>query len=101
MQRDVESQPSPLPCPCPQCGAALRTSHREYAGRGASVTVLRCAACGRTVSSEARPDADRRTADGRAGNGRSRRHAPVDEGPPSNPVLDPGLAARLLKGLEG
>jgi hypothetical protein len=60
------------------------------------VSVLRCPSCGRTVTGAARSDADRR-----AGNGRSRRHAPVDEGPPSNPVIDPGLAERLLEELGG
>ena len=72
----------------------MRTSHREYAGAGTSVSVLRCPSCGRTVTSAARSDADRG-----AGRGRSRRHAPVDEEPPSNPVIDPGLGARLLEEL--
>jgi hypothetical protein len=59
--------------------------------------VLRCASCGRTVSTAARSDADRRA----AGPGRSRRHQPVDEGPPTNPVLDPQTARRLLEELDG
>ena len=74
----------------------MRTSHREYAGGGTSVSVLRCPSCGHTVAGAARSDADRRPA-----GGRSRRHAPVDEGPPSNPVIDPALAARLLEELGG
>ncbi|HEY7928124.1 MAG TPA: hypothetical protein VIG86_12000 [Candidatus Dormibacteraeota bacterium] len=44
-----------------------------------------------------RSDAGRRAAT----TGRSRRHQPVDEGPPTNPVLDPELARRLLEELGG
>jgi hypothetical protein len=85
------------PRPCPRCGAPLRTSHREYAGAGTSTTVLRCSACTHTISGSTRNYADRN-----AGNsGRSRRHRPVDEGPPSNPVIDPAEARRLLEQLEG
>jgi hypothetical protein len=75
----------------------MRVSHREYAGAGSSTVVLRCASCGRTVTGPARSDADRRAANV----GRSRRHQPVDEGPPANPVLDPELARRLLEELGG
>ncbi len=85
----------PPPRPCPRCGAPLRASHREYAGGGASVPVLRCSACGHIVSGAARNDADRTPANG----GRTRRHQPVDEGPPSNPVIDADLARRLLEDL--
>lgn len=99
MQRRVApgNADRPPPPPCPSCGGALRGSHREYAGRGSSVTVLRCSSCGRTVTGAARSDA---THD-RAGSGRSRRHQPVDEGPPSNPVIDPEIARRLLDELGG
>ncbi|MBJ7608380.1 MAG: hypothetical protein JF887_02965 [Candidatus Dormibacteraeota bacterium] len=38
---------------------------------------------------------------GRVGAGRSRRHQPIAEGPPSNPVIDPELARRLLEELGG
>lgn len=82
---------------CPHCDAPLRGSHREYAGAGTSVTVWRCAGCGRTVAGAPRSDGERRA----GATGRSRRHAPVDEGPPSNPVLEPGIAASLLEQLEG
>ena len=80
------------PRPCPHCGGDLVRSHRQYTGRGFSADVLRCRACGRTVTAEPRADAERP----RANPGRSRRHEPVDEGPPSNPVLDPEIARRLL-----
>jgi hypothetical protein len=59
------------------------------------VPVLRCSACGHTVKGDARNDAGRTPANG----GRSRRHQPVDEGPPSNPVIDADLARRLLEDL--
>ena len=74
-------------------------SHREYAGGGATVAVMRCRACGATVRGGARNDAD--AAAERARAGRSRRHRPVDDGPPSNPVLDPEVARRLLQDLGG
>jgi hypothetical protein len=72
-------------------------SHREYAGGGTSSVVLRCTACGHTVTGGAGSDADRAAAKG----GRSRRHRPVDEGPPTNPVIDPEMARRLLEELDG
>jgi hypothetical protein len=72
-------------------------SHREYAGGGTSSAVLRCRACGHTVTGAAGKDADRTAAKG----GRSRRHLPVDEGPPTNPVIDPEMARRLLEELDG
>jgi hypothetical protein len=59
------------------------------------MVVLRCAACGHAVSGPTRADADRVSGSG----GRSRRHRPVDEGPPPNPVIDPALARRLLEQL--
>jgi hypothetical protein len=83
--------------PCPHCAGVLRASHREYVGAGSSTTVLRCTSCGRTVTGPIRSDAGRRAAT----TGRSRRHQPVDEGPPTNPVLDPELARRLLEELGG
>lgn len=73
-------------------------SHREYAGGATSAVVLRCSACGHTQKEAARSDADRSPA---PGGGRSKRHRPVDEGPPPNPVLDPELARRLLEDLGG
>jgi hypothetical protein len=79
---------------CAHCGGALVRSHREYAGGGASADVLRCRGCGRTVSTAPRQDSERQRPVGR-----SRRHQPVDEGPPPNPVLDPDLATRLLSEL--
>ena len=97
MQRDVASRGrdrSPART-CAHCGGVLRVSHREYSGAGNSTMVLRCASCGRTVAGSTRSDADRRA----AGVGRSRRHLPVDAGPPTNPVLDPELARRLLEEL--
>jgi predicted Zn finger-like uncharacterized protein len=85
------------PRPCPNCGAPLRVSHREYAGGGASTVMLRCAACGHTLRGATRSDADRQPGI----RGRSRRHQPVDEGPPSNPVLDADVARRLLEEMGG
>lgn len=100
MQHDAASAAGDRrpPQPCPHCGGALRMSHRRYAGGGASTTVLACTACGRSIAGATRADADR-VAEGR---GRSRRaRPPVDEGPPSNPVLDPTTARRLLEELDG
>ena len=99
MQRNVASdaRDRSSPQPCPSCGGVLRVSHRRYAGAGSSTTVLRCTSCGHTVTGSTRGDDDRR----RGNAGRSRRHQPVDEGPPSNPVLDAEVARRLLEGLEG
>ncbi len=71
-------------------------SHREYAGAGNSTAVLLCIACGHAVSGPTQSDADRPI----RGRGRSRKHRPVDDGPPSNPVLDPDLARRLLEELD-
>ena len=91
MQRGVPSaRGDRTPRPCPACGAALRGSHREYAGAGMSALVMRCPACGHTVRAAARDGADRPPT------GRSRKHRSVDEGPPSNPVIDPEVARRLL-----
>jgi hypothetical protein len=75
----------------------MRVSHREYAGAGSSTVVLRCTSCGRTATGSTRSDADRRAAN----TGYSRRHQPIDEGPPANPVLDPEVARRLLEELGG
>jgi hypothetical protein len=69
----------------------LRFSHREYAGKGASAAVLRCAACGDVIRDAARETVktpQRHT---------SKRHRDLDAGPLPNPVLDPELAARLLE----
>jgi hypothetical protein len=72
-------------------------SHREYAGAGNSTSVLRCVSCGHTIAGAQRSDAERH-----GGNrGRSRKHRPVDEGPPPNPVIAPELARRLLDELGG
>ena len=97
MQRGVTSPSDGDRPACTRCGGVLVRSHREYAGGGASRDVLRCRDCGATTTRAARPDADRARDGGRGG--RSRRHQPVDEGPPSNPVLDPQTARRLLDGL--
>jgi predicted Zn finger-like uncharacterized protein len=85
------------PRPCPHCRAPLRVSHRTYAGAGSSTVMLRCTACGHSVTGATRSDAER----GSANRGRSRRHQPVDEGPPTNPVIDREVARRLLEELGG
>ncbi len=54
--------------------------------------VLRCAACGTTVTGATVSDEERAA----RGRGRSSKHRPVDEAPPTNPVLDAELARRLL-----
>ena len=69
----------------------MRFSHREYAGKGASAAVLRCAACGDVIR-----DAARETAQAPQRHV-SKRHRDLDAGPPPNPVLDPEIAARLLE----
>ena len=87
-----EAQPETRPRRrCPKCGGELRFSHREYAGKGASAAVLRCAACGDVIRDAARETVktpQRHT---------SKRHRDLDAGPLPNPVLDPELAARLLE----
>jgi hypothetical protein len=85
--------PSITPKPrrrCASCGGELKFSHREYAGRGASADVLRCAGCGEVTRDAAReaPQAAQRHS--------SKHHRDLEEGPPANPVLDPITAARLL-----
>ena len=93
MTRQGESD-TPREAPrCPQCRAALYFSHVEYAGRGNEVAVLRCSGCGNVVRGQSRA---RQARSGERSSRRSR--APVDEGPPSNPVLDPETARRLLSG---
>ncbi|HZU77602.1 MAG TPA: hypothetical protein VFA70_12615 [Dehalococcoidia bacterium] len=76
---------------CRECGAEVRFSHREYAGRGAQMAVFRCTRCGVTDSAPVPRDAP-------VARGRSRRKAPIDEGPPENPVLDAETVKRLLGG---
>jgi len=69
----------------------MRFSHREYAGRGTSAAVLRCAACGDVIRDAAREAVrapQRHT---------SKHHRDLDAGPPANPVIDPEVAARLLE----
>ncbi len=95
MSRDRPPSPAPerrAPA-CPECGGELRFSHVEYASRGLERSVRRCAACGSVVRGEPQPKRQR------SGERPPRRaKAPVDEGPPSNPVLDSDTARRLLGG---
>ncbi|MBV8528901.1 MAG: hypothetical protein JOZ75_11335 [Candidatus Dormibacteraeota bacterium] len=65
----------------------------EYGGRGSEVPVLRCSGCGNDVRGQSRPRQAR-------SNERPARRAkaPVDEGPPADPVIDPEVAKRLLGG---
>jgi uncharacterized protein with PIN domain len=76
---------------CARCGGDLKFSHREYAGRGTSAAVLRCASCGEVVRDSAReaPQAAQRH--------KSKSHRDLDAGPLENPVLDPSIVARLLE----
>jgi hypothetical protein len=78
---------------CPTCNAALHYSHVEYGGRGSEVPVLRCSGCGSVVRGRPRP----RQARTKERSSR-RTKAPIDEGPPANPVIDPEIARRLLGG---
>lgn len=77
---------------CQICGGEMRFSHREYAGGGASAPVWRCKLCGALTRDTARAREEQ------PAQRRSRQRAPVDEGPPENPVLDPEIARRLLDG---
>ena len=75
---------------CKECSGQLRLSHRQYRGRGESVAVYRCQSCGATMT---------RAASSQPKVVRSRK-PPVDEGPPQNFVIDPGVAAKLLQQLK-
>lgn len=75
---------------CQICGGEMRFSHREYVRRGAAASVWRCIACGTISRDEARVREAPPAARARRG------RAPVDEGPPPNPVIDPEIARRLL-----
>ena len=78
---------------CPRCGATMRLSHVEYAGHGLEAPVRRCPDCGDVVRGAARAKQSRS-----AQRSSRRAKAPVDEGPPPNPVLDLETARRLLSG---
>jgi len=67
----------------------MRFSHREYVGSQRSRAVLRCSRCGGTVHGEAREN--QRKSDAGGGS----RKPPVNQGPPSNTVLDADTAERL------
>jgi hypothetical protein len=78
---------------CPLCGGELRPSHREYAGRGRSLPVLRCTRCGNVVRGDARPDVEKSRPP-------SRRRRPLPaEGQPDNFVLDAQTGALLRRAL--
>ena len=93
MTRQNDGEPEREGPRCPECKAGLHFSHVEYAGRGNEVAVLRCSSCGAVVRGPARPRQARSAA-----RSSRRSHAPVDEGPPVNPVIDPDTARRLLGG---
>jgi hypothetical protein len=107
--------PAPAGRLCPGCGAALRFSHRAYAGAGRSVDVLRCNGCGlgyrgserdaeeaerrRTDEAKARRrerDQRWRAARGATASRPRKARRPLDEGCPENPVIDEATA-RLLR----
>ena len=79
---------------CSSCGGQLRFSHREYAGRGLQAVIRRCASCGASVR-----EAPAARVIG-AERGRRRQRPGIDEGAPSNPVLDSATARRLLGGAD-
>lgn len=89
-RRDTSDREAPR---CPNCKAALSFSHVEYGGRGSEVPVMRCSGCGNVVRGQSRP----RQARSQQRSSR-RERAPIDEGPPANPVIDPEIARRLLGG---
>ena len=89
-RRDGDEREAPR---CPNCNAALYFSHVEYGGRGSEVPVLRCSGCGNVIRGQSRPR-QARSADRSS----RRARAPIDEGPPANPVLDSETARRLLDG---
>ena len=102
---------------CPACGAALRFSHRAYAGAGRSVDVLRCSGCGLAYRGAERDaeEAERRRTDEATARRREREkrsqaapattarprkeRRPLDEGAPENPVIDEATARLLRKQL--
>jgi hypothetical protein len=109
--------PAPAGRVCPGCGAALRFSHRAYAGGGRSVDVLQCGGCGLTYrgaerdaaeaerlrSEQATARRERREERERAAGATARRQGsgrrPLDEGAPDNPVIDEETARRLREQL--
>ena len=107
--------PAPAGRLCPGCGAALRFSHRAYAGAGHCVDVLRCSGCGlayrgaerdaeeaeRRRTDEARAHRREREQRSRAARGATpsrpeKARRSLDEGAPENPVIDEATA-RLLR----
>lgn len=85
---DVDKPRTPR---CSRCGGELRFSHREYAGRGLQAVIRRCGDCGHSLREAPRA---RVPNPGRAA---GRRRPMVDEGAPSNPVIDGETARRLLQ----
>lgn len=75
---------------CQICGGEIRFSHREYAGRGVTMRVFRCTTCGSVQQRAAHPDSGQDTKPN------NRKRQAIDEGPPTNPVIDAAIAARLL-----
>lgn len=74
------------------CGGQLRRSHLEYLGNGRTLPVFACGACGLAYRG--------RSGERPAPMG-SRRPRPMpDGGHPANPVIEPGLADRLLARME-
>lgn len=82
---------------CRQCGAATRFSHTAYVRAGESVALHVCTSCG-TAYRGGRRGGEDSPVGARAG-GRERRRQPIDEGPPSNPVLDEATARMLREAL--
>ncbi|HEX6538195.1 MAG TPA: hypothetical protein VF155_03335 [Candidatus Dormibacteraeota bacterium] len=93
MKRETAPDEQPSGFRCPRCGAAMRLSHVEYAGRGLEAAVRQCPACGEVARGAPR---ERQARSARRASRRAR--APLDEGPPVNPVIDPETARRLLSG---
>jgi ribosome-binding protein aMBF1 (putative translation factor) len=85
---------------CRMCGAATRFSHTAYVRAGESVALHVCTSCRTAYRGGARRADDPPRGESRRV-GRERRHAPVDEGPPANPVLDEATARMLRDALGG
>jgi hypothetical protein len=85
---------------CSLCGAPVRFSHTEYLGRGETLAMLRCSACGAQFRGALRESAAA-DAEARRPTRRGRERSLPDGGAPDNPVIDSTTAELLRKRFGG